>query len=258
MDVGWFHALAALALLLAAAAPSDAQTLKLPPAESVLDRYVAVTGGQRAYDRVSNLTMESSWSLNGAAVARNTMYVTRAGNYHNVITGSFSAEDGLRDGVAWMKAGGKNEIVESGPARALIMRSSVLLSDGQWRRYYSSVKMIGVKTIAGKQCYEIAAEVATGGKLTLDYEVDSGLMLRHAEEGAEIIAGEYFTVEGVRVPRLFQFNIGGASFSVVVERMVFNQPIPDEKLALPPDIARLAKKRWTPPAPAAPAVAARQ
>ncbi len=91
-----------------------------------------------------NLTMEANWSLNGAAVARNTIYVTRAGNYHNVITGSFSAEDGLRDGVAWMKAAGKNEIVESGPARALILRSSALLADSQWRRYYSSVKMAGI------------------------------------------------------------------------------------------------------------------
>ncbi len=93
--------------------------------------------------------------------------------------------------------------------------------------------------------------MATGGKVTLDYDIDTGLMLRHAEEGAEIIAGEYFTVDGVKVPRSFQFNIGGASFSVVVERMLFNQEIPDEKLALPPDIARLAKKRWTPPPTAA-------
>ncbi len=216
-----------------------------------MERYVAVTGGQKAYDRVMNLTMEANWSLNGAAVARNTIYVTRAGNYHNVITGSFSAEDGLRDGVAWMKAAGKNEIVKSGPARALILRSSALLADSQWRRYYSSVKMAGIKAVAGRPCYEIEAEVATGGKVTLDYDIDTGLMLRHAEEGAEIIAGEYFTVDGVKVPRSFQFNIGGASFSVVVERMLFNQEIPDEKLALPPDIARLAKKRWTPPPTAA-------
>ena len=100
--------------------------------------------------------------------------------------------------------------------------------------------------------------MATGGKLTLDYEIGSGLMLRHEEEGAEILAGEYFTVDGVKLPGLFQFNIGGTSFTVVVERMLFNQQIPDERLALPVDIARLAKRRWTPPAPAAPAVAARQ
>ncbi len=47
-------------------APAHAQAPALPSAESVPDRHVAVTGEQEAYDRVSNLTMEASWSLNGA------------------------------------------------------------------------------------------------------------------------------------------------------------------------------------------------
>lgn len=239
------------------AARLSAQQPALPTAEQVLDRYVAVTGGQAAYDRVMNRVIRGAYKVLGATVARNTEYVTRGGSYRNIITwpgGLGDAEQGLNDGIAWMKAGGKSEIVEAGPERALILRSAVLLSDGQWRAYYSSAKTTGVSDVAGKRCYKVEAELAAGGHQTLYYEVATGLLVRHSEEGAEVTAEEYAKVDGILVPRRFTMSAYGVPMSVEAE-VHFNQALPESTFALPPEVARLARKRWIPP-PAQPVAAA--
>jgi hypothetical protein len=79
--------------------------------------------------------------------------------------------------------------------------------------------------------------------------------LRHTEEGAEIIAEEYFSVDGIRTPKRFRMRTYGVPMTIEVREIRFNQVIPDSMLALPAEIARLAKKRWTAPSPA---VASRQ
>jgi hypothetical protein len=246
-----------LALLLRGAQVLCGQAAALPTAEAVLDRFIAVTGGQAAYDRIENRTIEATTStLLGITLARNTEYVTRAGSYRNIVTGLAATEFGLNDGVAWMSAAGKSEIVEAGPERALILRSAVFLADSQWRRYYSSVKMAGVKIVAGKRCYEIEAKLAAGGSQTLGYEIESGLLLRHTEDNAEITAEEYFAVEGIRMPRRCKMSTYGIPLTITIDRVAFNRQIPESTFALPPEIARLAGKRWMPP-PNASAAAAR-
>ena len=231
---------------------------QLPTAEQVLDRYVAVTGGQSAYDRVQNQVLRTSASMSGQILAQSTDHITRDGKFRHSTAGA--EETGINDGVAWIKTKEKAEILESGPQRAIVLRSGFLLSDSQWRRYYSSAKMAGMTTVDGRPCYELAVNSALGGSQTLDYEFKTGLLLRHSEPGTagsgdvEITAREYFEVEGIKMPRRLLMKLGATTLEISVDELRFNQVIPDSTFALPPEIARLARKRFVArPLPIAPA-----
>ena len=220
----------------------------LPTAEQVLDRYIAVTGGQAVYDRVQNQVLKMSTSLAGRVVAQSADYITRDGRFRHSTPGL--EESGVGEGLVWIKTKEKAEILESGAQRAVVLRSGFLLSDSRWRRYYSSVEMAGTVTVEGRPCYRLAVNSALGGSQTLDYEIKTGLLLRHSEPGTggvgdvEIVAREYIDVDGVKMPRRLSMKVGGTTLEITVDEVGFNQDIPDSVFALPPEIARLARKRF--------------
>src|SRR5678815_4156014 len=129
-----------LVSLVAAAAGFSADPL--PSAESVLDRYVQVTGGRQAYEKrqteISHGTLENtSLGIKGSI----TRYAAEPDKYYAAldIEGLGKVEMGLNGGIAWENNALLYPRVIVGIERAVENRACSMISSTNWRKLYLQV-----------------------------------------------------------------------------------------------------------------------
>jgi hypothetical protein len=223
----------------------------------ILDRYVKVTGGQAAYDRIQNQITTFTVSLNtGQVVSRGTSFQTRAGDFRLIeVAGEKTKETGVSAGVAWTKTQESAELLEAGEERARVLRDAFLLPEGRWRRFYTEagfetgVMVNGFVTgVDGRSCYQVAATPFAGEFKRLFFDAESGLLVKQEVEEPEghtvFLFEDYFEVGGgLRMPRRQVIKIKDVILHVTVDSVQFNQTIPASTFAPPAEIARLLKKK---------------
>lgn len=230
---------------------ADSQaTERLPSAEAVLDRFVEVSGGQANYDRVQNSVRKTTVQASGTTTVERVTYRTRSGQMLQIAHTSDGQTDiGVNDGVAWTRIGETAQILEAGEERAQILQAAEFLPDSRWRQVYMSVKTIGTETVEGKLCYVLRVVPFVGEPQKRWYDQKTGLQVRQllpVPDGgeAEYTVQEYFEVEGIKMPRLFQARMNGVPYTITVDDVKFNQQIPDTISTLPADIEQLMRKRF--------------
>ncbi|MBZ5609490.1 MAG: hypothetical protein LAP38_14610 [Acidobacteriia bacterium] len=239
-----------LALVFLLASAVHAQNAFEPPsAAGIFNRYVAATGGQAAYDRIQNQITAITLTRDGQAVGHSTYYQTRAGDFRLIdVAGDQTTETGLNAGVAWRKTPESAELLESEGERGRVLRDAVMLPESQWRRFYKDAVFETGAPVEGKSCYQVAATPFVGQFQRLWFDDESGLLVKQEvtepEGSVEFLFEDYSDAgAGLRMARKQTIQVNGVTFVVTVDRVQFNQPIPASTFDLPPEIARLLKKK---------------
>ena len=122
----------------------------LPSAESVLDRYVQVTGGKQAYDKrkteIAHGTLEyTSLGIKGTI----TRYAADPDKYYASldIEGLGKVEMGVNGQVAWENSALLGPRLKSGVERAEAIREGSMNSTVNWRKLYPKVETVGTETV---------------------------------------------------------------------------------------------------------------
>jgi hypothetical protein len=238
----------ALVALLASALHAQNSPGEPPSAASVFARYVSVTGGQAAYDRIENQVTAVTVTRDGQVLAHATFYQTRGGDFLAVeVDGDKTTETGVHAGVVWRKTPETAELLETDEQRGAVLRDAFLLPPGDWRRFYTGAVFETGAEIDGKSCFQVAATPFIGALQRLYFDDDSGLLVRQdVDEPAgytEIRFDDYFDAGGIRVARKEILTINQVSAVLTLDSVQFNQPIPAETFALPAEIARLVQKK---------------
>jgi hypothetical protein len=237
-----------IASLLAPALHAQESAGEPPTAASIFDRYVAVTGGQAAYDRIRNQITAITLTRDGQVLEHDTVYQTRSGDFRMIeVAGDRTTEIGVNDGVVWRKTPKSAELLEAEGERGTVLRDAVLLTLGQWRRLYTEAVWETGATIDGKACDQVAATPFIGQLQRLYFDVKSGLLWKQdvvePQGNAEFRYEDYFDAGGVRIARRQVVAIAGVTFVETVDSAQFNQPIPASTFDLPAEIARLLQKK---------------
>src|SRR5580658_3426973 len=187
-------ALIGIAAVAALAAPQDAaKSEALPKAETILDRYIEVTGGKAAYEKrtseISTGTMEfAAQGLKGSV----TSYSAAPDKFYMSmeLDGVGKFEKGTVDGLAWDKNMMTGAHVESGEEKAQSLRDATFNGVLSWRKLYVKAETIGVETIDGEECYKVVMTPAEGKPMTGYYQKKSGLEVKRSaiavQQGSEI------------------------------------------------------------------------
>src|SRR3982750_14055 len=80
---------------------------KLPSAESVLDRFLEVTGGKAAHQKVKTVVMKGSATLPGQGITINITTYSAAPNKRyqmSEVPGMGSMEEGSNGDIAWSRS----------------------------------------------------------------------------------------------------------------------------------------------------------
>lgn len=228
---------AALLILISAWAADVGKHAEAP---AILDRYVEVTGGKAAYQKIGAVVTEVTTSIGGQTIP-GTIYHARDGRSRTVMEiGGRSREGGVVNGIAWQSdpASG-NRILQGKEAAEKIAESRSFLED-QWRSAYPKVAWKEAITINGKLCDGVMRTRTDGQESEAFYDRATGLQIREVvfADGTTTVkqqldVGEYATAQGIRYPKVMNIVMGGVTGTIKIESISFSAEPPKDAFIWP-------------------------
>ncbi len=229
----------------------------LPTADTILDRYVEVTGGKAAYQKIktemSTGTLEfPAPGLKGTLIR----YTAEPDKSYSAleIEGVGKIETGTAGGVAWEKSAILGPRVMSGEERAVSLRENTFNAELNWRKLYPKVETAGVETVDGEECYKVVLTPAEGNPETTYYQKKSGLAVKTTtilvnqmgEIPVEVTMSDYKKFDGILVPAQVTQKAAGQEVIRTIQNIQVNQEIPDSRFDPPAEIKALLNKAAAP------------
>ena len=255
----------ALALLFTSA-PLFCADEALPKAETILDRWVEVTGGKAAFEKRHNEIMHGSMEFTGKGI-KGTMTVYQAEPDKNLavieIEGIGKIESGSNGDIAWENSALQGPRIKQGDEKAGSLRDGTFNAALYWRKLYTKAETAGAETIEGHECFKVVLTAKEGKPTTQFFDQKTGLLVkttvtRNTQMGeitAEVIADDYRKEGDVLVPHKMINRFAGQEFQIQVASVEANVDMPKNRFDLPPEIQALLKKAPEQAAKPAPPVA---
>jgi len=218
----------------------------LPSAESILDRYVEVTGGAAAYKSRTSEAATGTFAIPAAGLTGQLRLFVKPGLIRTSIElpGVGLIESGVKDGVAWES----NPV--TGPRIAEGFQAQYTIANARpgavahWREVYSAVETVAIEDVNGEPTYRVVQTVGKGGSLAAFYSVESGLLAK-VEYTAGVRVEQFFEaysdVEGFLTPTRIVSMGAGQRTVVNITSLEANVEIPDERFDLPEGVQALLK-----------------
>ena len=225
----------------------------LPKAETILDRYVEVTGGKAAYEKrksdVTTGTLElTAMGLKGAMTA---YHAAPDKSYTEIeFPGLGKVQEGSNGTVAWQLSAMQGPHLKEGDERATSLLMAKYNGDAAWRDLYKTVETAGVDSVDGKPCYNVTLTPKEGAASSRCYDKASGLMTKAVitmkgptgEITVEGYASDYRKEGDILVPHKVIQKTMGQEFTITIDSVKPNVDIPAEKFAVPAEIQALIDK----------------
>ena len=229
-----------------------------PTGSSIVDRFVAVTGGKAAYNRVTSELAEGTVNMGAQGVSGSVKVFKKAGNSYTVIEieGVGKLEEGVLGGIAWENNKITGARVRTGEEREVHVRNAAIDLDQQWRKYFPTAELAGSETVAGEDCHKVIMRPKSGEPETRFFSKKSGLLLKMSATmptqmgpmPMESTSLDYREVQGVKRPFKLGVMAGGQSAEMVFTKWTINGAIPDTAFALPAEVRSLVPKVAAKPA----------
>jgi hypothetical protein len=225
----------------------------LPSAESILDRYVQVTGGKQAYAQRKTEIAHGTLVYTALGIKGSiTRYAAEPDKYYATldIEGLGKVEMGVNGSVAWENSALLGPRLKTGIERAEAIREGTMNSSANWRKLYPKVENQGIETIDGEECFKVVMTPAEGQPMVGYYQKKSGLQVKLTSIAStqmgdipvELIASEYKDFGGILEPSKVTQKTGPQEFTITLDSVEANPAIPPGRFDLPADVRKLAEK----------------
>jgi len=226
----------------------------LPKAETILDRYIEVTGGKAAYEKRRTEVAKGMFDMAAQGVrASVTRYSAAPDKSYSLleIEGAGKLESGAGDGIAWDNSAMMGPHLKSGEEKTQALREAMFNAQLNWRQVYSKVETTGVETIDGEECYRVVLTPETGKPETQYFQKKSGLAVKMTmtlvnqmgEVPAEVMISDYKEFGGVMIPTRQVNKAAGQEFVTTIQSVSVNEEIPPERFEPPAEIKALLNKK---------------
>ena len=231
-----------------------AQEDKLPKAETILDKYVEVTGGKTAYAKLTNRVTKATMELLGQGLQFSlTIHGARPNKMYTLMESeAFGKMERGTDGeVVWEMNVMTGPQIKEGEERALVLRGAAFDAVTHWRKLYKKAECVGVGTVADKPCYKIVLTPKEGQPETRYYDKESNLLVKTEltltlPTGTipfESYASDYKRVDGILIPHKARVVVMGSERVMTVDSIEHNVKMPKDRFKLPEDIQALVDQR---------------
>jgi|HubBroStandDraft_2_1064218.scaffolds.fasta_scaffold426950_1 hypothetical protein len=236
------------------AAPQEAaKSEALPKAETILDRYIEVTGGKAAYAKVTSeiTTGTMEFAAQGLKGSMTTYAAPPDKTYVAIeLDGIGKVESGTIDGLAWDKNAMTGPHVKSGEEKTQSLHDATFNSTLNWRSLYPKVETVGAETIDGEVCYKVVLTPSEGRQVTSYYQKKSGLVVKRTmvaasqmgDQPVETVVSDYKDFGGILMPTRMLNKLAGQEFTMTIQTVKANEVIPADKFDPPAEIKALLKK----------------
>src|SRR5215470_5970001 len=213
-----------------------------PPANQLLDKYVAAIGGADALQKVSSRVQKGTLTAFGGQRFPVDVFSKAPSKRLSVIhlTGgdSFTAFDGQQ---GWLSVPGRVHMMSPAESAAARIDADLYLPVHLKKLYEKFAVEMGEK-IEGHETYLVVGRSEGQPPLRLYFDKESGLLLRlvrYAEtplgrNPTQIDYADYRDSNGVKIPFRWTLSRPGNQFTIQVEQVQQNVPVDDAKFAPPP------------------------
>jgi hypothetical protein len=241
-----------LLVLLACSATGFAAS-PLPSAESILDRYVQVTGGKQAYEKRKSEIAHGMVEFPALGIKGSvTRYAAQPDKYYYIvdIAAIGKMETGVNGSIAWENSAILGPRLKSGGELAEALREGNMNATVNWRKLYPKVENQGIELIDGEECFKVVMTPVEGQPVIGYYQKKSGLQVKlttisttqMGDIPVEMIASDYKNFGGILEPSKVTQKAGPQEFTMTLERVEVNPAIPPQTFALPDEVRKLVEK----------------
>jgi hypothetical protein len=233
-------------------AAANAVKTELPSGESILDKFIEVTGGKESYKKMKNVIFKGSVSFPAMSVSGDfTMYRAEPNLMLTEINipsigKMLEGFDGVR---GWRYSAVQGPAVKAG-AEGDEAKGDSYFRDEEWRAKYSKTETVALETVEGEECYKVVITPKLGSPKTNFYSKKTGLMIRSdakivtemGEFEAKTVHKDYKKVGDIIMP-FQQLNIGPmGTVTITFSEIKLNVDIPNSTFEPPAEVKALLNK----------------
>lgn len=229
-------------------------------AEQVLEKYVEVTGGREAYNKITSSVAKGSLEIKAQGLTGTVMiYAKNPNKFLNVMTlqGVGEMKQGYDGKIGWAQDPFSGLRTLDGPELSEMKRQADFNSSLKWRELYKKIELVGTKKLDQGEAYVIRLtlkpekpEAKEGDKpkkddkakpkendktITQYYDTKTFLLLRtemvvESPQGTfpvEVVVSDYKEVDGVKVPFVSKQKVGPAEIVLTLTEIKNNEKIDD-------------------------------
>lgn len=224
-----------------------AEDEKLPSAESLMDKFIELTGDKEAYAKIRNRVVVSNindpnqnlqFEQTAYLAEPNMIYLTR----HVPEFGEFvMATDGTN---AW-QSNVAQQVLLKDVQKERAIRDALFLPEFNWKKLYATVTCVGTEEIEGKACYKVEASPKEGKPDYLYFDQATGLKTKKkmtfdtlwGEVVSEELYDDYQEVDGIKLPHTtLVLQRDGQPIQVSIVSVEHNADIPKDRFEPPIEI----------------------
>lgn len=235
----------------------------LPKGEEVLNKYIAATGGQKAYDKIKNRVTKSTIDMKGQGMKiALTVYAAKPNFTYTVteIPGMGKMESGVSGDVVWDNSLMTGPVVKEGEERSQGFALAAFDRMAYWKEAYKAAKCVGMETVNDKPCYKVALTLKDFEKKeekdkksvhTAFFDKESGLLVRFDMEAKTAMGAmsmqsfmsDYKETDGILIARKVVIKMMGMERIATVDSVEQNVEMPEDRFKLPEEVQALVDKR---------------
>jgi hypothetical protein len=242
-----------IALALAFTAGALAAADDLPKGETILDKYIEVTGGKAAYSKIHNEATTGTMEFKAMGMkGKMTSYAAEPDKRYTeiVLDGIGKIQEGSDGEVAWGMSAMQGPRIKEGDERAETLLQAKFNSDMAWRDLYKSVETVGVETVDGKECYKVVLTPKAGTPITKWYDKDTNLLVKQSltakspmgDIQSDSTFGDYRKEGDITVAHKVVSHVSTMELVMTLDSVKYNTEIPKDKFEVPSEVKALIKK----------------
>jgi outer membrane lipoprotein-sorting protein len=213
-----------------------------PPADQLLDKYLAAVGGAAALQKVTTRVQKGTLTAFGGQHFPVDVFAKAPGKRFSVMHLSNGESVTAFDGnQGWLSVPGRVHIMSSAENAAARIDAD-LYFPLHVKTLYQKFRVDAGEKIAGRDTYLVVGHDEGQPPLRLYLDKESGLLLRlvrYAEtplgrNPTQIDYADYREANGVKMPFRWTLSRPGNQFTIQIEQVQQNVPVDDAKFTPPP------------------------
>jgi hypothetical protein len=225
----------------------------LPKGETLLDKYIEVTGGKAAYSKMHGQMMTGTMEFPAMGLkGKLTIYSAEPDKQYFEIDleGVGKMTEGSSGDVAWANSAMQGPRLKEGGEKTDSLMRAKFNGELNWRDQYKTVETVGTETVDGKECYKVVATPKSGNPKTLWYGKDSNLMVKmsavtptpQGDIQSDTTLADYRKEGDILMPHKILVKAGPMDFAMTVDSVKINPEIPKNTFDVPDEVKALIKK----------------
>jgi photosynthetic reaction center cytochrome c subunit len=213
----------------------------LPPADQLLDKYLADVGGEAALHEVSSRIEKGKITANGQQLPIEVYSKApdkRFSVMHMPNGESITAFDGKQ---GWLSSGGRTHLMTAAENDAVRIDADLYFA-ARVKTLYKKFTVAPGEKIDGHDTYLVVGQNEGQPPLRLYFDQQSGFLVRlvrYAETAlgrmpTQIDYADYRDADGVRIPFRWTLARPGGRFTIQIDQVEQNVPVDDAKFTPPP------------------------